>query len=504
MEDPQEALEDFNATSIFASKPSPKVSLLPSLYNDQNLDFFHDWLTQLLAYPSIYTFLVSEACSFKVLYTLHKRSQSSTATLSPKLNSISISKRSLLENPSPDDFSSNKPSLKPINLEQKLNNPSRNSVISNAGQPHSRLSISKPTLFDKNSPEAAEKFKEIIGSGVNIAKENLKDYLSKRYPVEILDIILKWVHHGISVNYETWILDMQKFVALPDEKHLKMAFEIYDFNKDKLICSNDAFHAITCKENNFFSQDLVKIRGRFLQQGSEGLLVVQTPGKAKNLSLKKQLVNAGRLEMLNFESFCKIKFAFGKPFIVFDIVNYLIGLDLSEGKLARPHTNKRKDSAKIVKEMMYNPETRELLSTDKRFDYYLELETAMLSCNPIHLDLFLSNFNTLRNSISPSQFLSQKSLSKSWAFYFGSENPYLLQSFYTFLAGKKNFNISTSRFLQKTTEIFEVFFKQNEDLNYFSFCIYDKNKDGFISCDELKEFFLTLSQDCYIYKECLM
>lgn len=41
-------------------------------------------------------------------------------------------------------------------------------------------------------------------------------------------------------------------------------------------------------------------------------------------------------------------------------------------------------------------------------------------------------------------------------------------------------------------------------MNQFAFSIYDRNQDGLITCEEINEFFESLNERSFIYKECLM
>ena len=528
LEDPQEMYEDHSPITMSSRKHKSIIRsklILPSLYEDKSLldiDFFQEWLANLSYHRPVYTYLTSQAFSNKILSRVHSNSRStlSQSEYPPHFPSEYISQSNLLDPAMPTE-SVGTPS-KSINLEQKLvSSLQRNSVILNNSQVNHRLSaVTRSLNLDKNNPAVIDKFREIMGNGNNITKENFKEHLMRRYPSEIIEILLKWVYHGLSANFEGWVADMQKLLNLPDEKYFKLAFEIYDFNRDKFICSNDAFHAVTLEENKFFTDDLIRIRNQFLIQNPDDKKndirsgAPETP-KAKKFKPKhlleekrhkKPTVLLGKPEALNFESFCKIKFKQGKPQIIYDIISYLTSMDIYDGKYLQTITTRtRKNSADLVFEMIDNFSYREELRENKRYSYYIEIEKVIRNYDFDAVKILIDKFNKIRSdSVTELRFLSLDSTMRIWPLIFGSDNEYITRSFYNFLSGAENSNISTLRYLNKIHEAIEVNFIQDKPANMFAFQIYDRNKDGAITCDELNELFNSLPQDSYIYKECLM
>ena len=521
LEDPKE-LDDEDRLDLKDNYNKNSSLHLPSLYDDKSLiylDFFHEWLIKLKLKGTIYSNFIQDSVNQKILYPLYKRNH---RLLSHSNNSLDYpsqmdSNASLLDINSSKGCLRHKETQKILDLEEKIpsNAPRGSVILRGALAGGSRLSMSsKIVSIDKYFPAAFETFKGIVGNSNNIGRDNLRDYLLKKYSSDITEIILKWIFHGISLTFDDWIIDMQKFVSLPDEKHLKMAFEIFDFNKDKFICNNDAFHAITLEENHYLIPDVIKIRNQFILKPRDNTekpqKFKQTPmGRLKQIAEEKKykaILALNKPEALSFEDFSKIKFQIGKPHIIRDIISYLIGVNIFENK-ARVNSRliERKKSEDIIKEMWSTHEMRELVKNNENYNYYTELESVLSNFEWNQAKILLDKFNSMVcKSYENVRFLSMNSVCSLWPKFFGYDNLYISESFYQVFAGPENQSVNKSRYLTQLQEAFNVIYKQEETSNHFSFNIYDKNKDGGITCDELNEFFKTLPEDTYIYKECLM
>ena len=147
----------------------------------------------------------------------------------------------------------------------------------------------------------------------------------------------------MSVNFEGWVQDMQKFINLSSEKHYKFAFELYDFNKDRYVCTSDAFYAMSLPNSQIFAYDIVKIRQAFVLKVNNELFESRLSQRKKNskknasfmsaeeeIKFKVPHVHQSKPEALNLENFLKIRFHYKMPQVIQDIINYLTDLDVSD------------------------------------------------------------------------------------------------------------------------------------------------------------------------------
>ena len=486
IEDPKEIEdeENFKKSSTKKFTPKSRSSLPPILINttDTKLQYIFDFMIKISNTPSIYHFLTQEATNRRVL--IKKK------TISPFLTPRKSILPSLLQTPlhSGQPESSINTSLiqeeisqsRPLTIEIKQveTGKRQNSKESFASTPminQKILNIKLPVL-EKNSNSLFEKFKIIAGA----SETNLKDYkltydaykefLNARYPPEMSEIMLKWLYHGLSVNFEGWIQDMHKFINFSQEKHIRVAFELYDFNKDRYLCTADGFHIISIPNSTIFDEDIIKIRQAFIQKTSNDLgsarLNSRKKKKQKNkafmsaedeVKYKVPSINPNKPEALTLEDFLKIQFTLNKPQIIIDMIKYLTGIDLIEFNTEVGKVVKRKNSEEIIEEMAFNTEMREKLVKDSRWGYYRELENAMAQVNIVQCKAALSKFAEMcMEGPSKMKEINLKSIRQVFPKHLGTENEYILKSFHNILSGPRNLNITKISFVNSVSMLFSV------------------------------------------------
>lgn len=452
-EDPEELDEEAFKKIPSTEKNSKNSLILPSFSLEKTISqvsYFKEWLWTLKLHPLIYSNFVNRATTQQILSIIPKNPShlSLRSNMYIKLPSSSLSKPSLLKKSSK---SLTKRLKQPFDWLEK-NSPKTKISISNVPSRLSRLSIlPKLLIIDKKTPGLLEKFKEIAGSE-ELTKENFKKFLALRYPNEFLESVLKFTFHG-PANFDGWVLGLQRFVSLPDDKHKKIAFSIYDLNKDKVICYNDTFRALTMENCSFFEKDLVEIQNQLMLKSRK------QEENQKTIKSKKIYSETLKIEGLSFEEFSQIKFSNGKPQIIIDIISYITGFDLtgtSSNLLQCPI--KRKKSEEIIFEMWKTPGFRESLISDSNFLYFSELEEAFKLFHPTQTDALLLKFNEMVCSSYNSNFLSLNSITEHFPKFFGVDNCFISESFYNLLSGVENFNINKLRFMQKMKTLFDVIF----------------------------------------------
>lgn len=461
IEDPQEFLED-----NYKEHKKHKI-ILSKLEIPPSLNFYETWLYTLSKSSKVYKFFTQRAHQLQIL------SKSKSSCLSPDSSfsflQRNISNTSRLKIDPLDSLDKHDTKISQVSRESRAilykspYIPSMNyiSALKN-------VAYAKILNIDKGSPEYLDRFKDITGTSGNVTRENLKDYLNKRYCAEVTETLVKWIYTGISANHENWVKDIQKFVVLPDEKHLKLAFDFYDQNKDRYICNGDAFRAISVDTNRCFSQDIIKISQKLEEK-------MRTENKQSPVSTKVSAIHKLRAlyeerrnkvpsfymikpDTLNFEEFCSIQFVYAKPKIIIDLIEYVSGVLIGEFE-AKPKTTSRRKSEEIVKRLSENYEFKEKLQTDPDYPYFLDLFNIMSYYTVNTSLILLQKFNTMIcSSYINQKFLSLYSVKQHWGQFFGTDNEFINTSFYQFLAGYENYNISKISYLTKLKTLFQVFY----------------------------------------------
>ncbi|OMJ68021.1 hypothetical protein SteCoe_34653 [Stentor coeruleus] len=527
-EDPKEIDEE---ESAFLQKSPTRAtprnhSSLPPITNDSKedrLEYMHIFLSKLKSKPCIYQLFTKEAVKKGIIAKLRTnflslqpiKAHYISALVSPAnavLSEIGL-ETSLIQEELITSSNS-----KTLTVDAKSRDTIRRHSVKDLtiNTPVSSTKTqNKISALDKSNPGLFERFKIIAGGtdsnhkDYKLTYDNYKEYLLLRYTNEMAELMLKWLYHGLSMNFDGWVTDMIKFINTGSEKHCRLAFELYDINKDKYICTNDAFHIMAIENSTIFDQDLIKIRQAFTLKVNNELvqsrLSTRKKGNKKNkaflsaedeIKFKVPPINPLKPEALTLDDFIRIQFYMGKPQIIQDLIKNLTDFDIYETNTDNSKQFKRKKSEEIIEEIIYSFEAREKLQSDPRYGYYKELEKIMLQFPPNYAKLILEKYTLM---CPGNKEISLTSLSEVWPRFFGTKNNYINQSFYNFLSGPKHQNITKVTFLGCALLLFN-----EEKMNQFSFSIYDRNQDGLITCEEINEFFESLNEKSFIYKECLI
>lgn len=512
---------------------STQIPTLPAIVKDvhnEQVVFFHNFFTSLRSIPVLYKYFRDQAIKSEVISQLRTEFESprfSKSRYVSTLNSPRVKtteemtlELNLIQEEVLPQLTKAPSEMKPREPSRRLS--SKDSLISNAIGP-SKPQIKLPVL-DKNSSSLFEKFKQVAGAIDSTHKDyklnwdSYKEYLALRYPPEMVELMLKWLYHGMSVSFEGWVIDVQKFINFPCEKHFKLAFELYDFNKDHYLCNTDVFHVMSLQNSLIFDNDIIRIRKAFefkstnehnepvspkrkqIRKNNEAFMTPE-----EEIKFKVPAVHLTKSEALTLDDFNKIQFLYERPQIIIDLVRYLTDLDIGELNTEIVKVQKRKKSEEIVEEMIFNNEFRERLKEQNNYSYYADLETIMLMFPVNYPKLLFEKYNDMCISKSSKIIeISLNSISEKFPKYFGAENPYICSSFYNYLSGRKHLNITKTSYLTSLLLLFDVKLTQEETQNEFAFSMYDRNQDGLITCEEINYFFSTVSESTFIYKECLM
>lgn len=400
-EDPKEIDEEdhkkhsykLTSRSIQPSDPLPPLPKAKDI-STKDVDYFKNFLCRLQPFPGVYKYFISQGIKNKVLNRL-KISKSGSYSSKARLESIFdnplnyVSEDLSIET----DIANIIPTaLSPVSGSKTVTNESKSRetnrrVSTTLSINLSKIQIKLPVL-DKNSSSLFEKFKAVAGASNHNYKDyklnfdNYKEYLSARYPPEMIELMLKWLYHGMSVNFDGWVQDMQKFINFSNEKHSKFAFELYDYNKDRYVCINDAFRAMSFKNSLIFDDDIVKIRQGFVSKTTNdlngvGLFSKKKKSKKKNkafmsaedeIKFKVLPVHPLKPEALTLDEFMKLNFYNGKPKIVFDLIKYLTGIDINDRHADTPKSQKYKKTDETSEETQINFSSRDKIQTEPKFD----------------------------------------------------------------------------------------------------------------------------------------
>ena len=480
--------EQINFRKSSASKETARARhsslVLPPISRDNNSEqfhFLHNFFSKLASIPSVYSYFKDQSfrsntitrIRIEDLFTFTPNIQQTLKMISPAVVS---SENQLIEKLiTQEDTISNPKSIQDV--KSRDNTRKLSSKESALGIPLQYLKYQiKLPILDKNSIILFDKFKLVAGAVDNTHRDyklnwdKYKEFLLYRYPPEMTELMLKWLYHGMSVNFDGWIQDMQKFINYGNEKHFKLAFELYDFNRDRYICTNDAFHAISLDNSQIFDTDIVKIRQAFVMKTNNELSDSLSP-KRKNLKknskafmsadeeikFKVASVHTTKPEALTLDDFFKINFNQGKPQIILDLIKYLTDIDLTEYNSDTEKSQKRKRSEDIVEEMIINSYAREKLLNDPNYPYYHDLENLIIQFPENQSKFIIEKYHEMSfRTSTKSNEISSQSVIEYLQKFFGNNNPYIAASFYHYLSGRKHQNITKASYLNSILILFKV------------------------------------------------
>lgn len=484
-EDPKEIDEEESALLLKSPtrgtpRNHPSLPPITNDFNQDRLEYIHTFLSKLKNVPCVYKLFTKEAIKKGIITKLRAnflslqpiKAHYSSALVSPAnaiLSEIGL-ETSLIQEELITSSNS-----KTLTVDAKSRDTTRRQSVKDLAintPVSSTKAQNKTPVLDKSNPGLFERFKIIAGGtdsnhkDYKLTYDNYKEYLLLRYTNEMAELMLKWLYHGLSMNFDGWVTDMIKFINTGSEKHCRLAFELYDLNKDKYICTNDAFHIMAIENSTIFDQDLIKIRQAFILKVNNELvqsrLSTRKKGNKKNkaflsaedeIKFKVPPTNPSKPEALTLDDFIRIQFHMGRPQIIQDLIKNLTDFDIYETNTDNLKQLKRKKSEEIIEEIISSFEAREKSQSDPRYSYYKELEKIMLQFPPNYAKVILEKYTLM---CPGNKEISLALLSDVWPRFFGTKNNYINQSFYNLLSGPKHQNITKISFLNCVLFLFNV------------------------------------------------
>lgn len=411
----------------------------PYLPNEKFDEFFHQFLVKLTRYKKIFGFFVAEAKTSKIilkkpilstkfekLQNINKLNLNETTLVSSELeksDSNSDSSLSVIEIPKSKStrraiFYKKPTKTKPKIIESPITPSSTSSSFNMPYFSHIsklRTKVKKYILRPDNS-SVRDIFKTICEGKPKIHLDDFRKFLNLRYPPLVSDTMCKYFHFKNS-NFEEYFLEMNKFVASGEERHVNFCFDIFDFNKDKLITYSDTFVAMELRKDNYYDSDLVLIKEMFLlkQEGKLDNLSKEKRMKRRRstFSLLKNKNNLIEVEKsvnktpesqkkidlgISLKEFSIIKFN-GRPQIFQDFLIYTCNFNflLEKGYIKQIPRHSPKNSETIVMEMNLNGDYNEKMRKSEKYEYFCELDHSMRLFDQDQLSDMLKKFSYLQS-----------------------------------------------------------------------------------------------------------
>lgn len=380
-------------------------------------------------------------------------------------------------------------------------------------------SLRRRLTLKPNDPDFIKIFKKISGEKLKISNDEFKSYLLTRYPLLIVDSMLKFFNFKYT-SFEEYVNEMNRFVAMGEERHLNFCFEIFDLNKDRRISFQDTFKAMEIRTGNHYDEDLImilemfdiKAAGNLKSKGNRvgrrrstfSLIKDEKKEVVKDLGNEKK--TKSKNVSINYTEFSMIKFNV-RPQILQDFLKFTCNYEfLHEKNNAVQPSHGPKDSENIVMDMNLNPETNEKLMKSDKYDYYCALDSAMGLFNKTQLEDLLKKFRflqsdeRLRLKVINKQSMIDKLVMFKQPEIFGYNNAYLSERFYEFLSQGKD--LTKASFLYKCHAVLA-----NPGIlttNRLAFELIDLRNDNKISVDEIYYFFEAIPHRSKVYSEILV
>lgn len=282
----------------FMKRHFRKYTEIPQLSPDKRVAFFQSFLNKLKEFPDIFEEFAKEASLRNVIKpSISKRSEyyykhihlqnsqkyrSISRTPVPAMNySLEFDETKRFKNNTPLGFTSNEqPLLKDLiklpafakvfnQFHQNFDTTSRASSRKSS-RPTSKLRRfnRKQNFLDRTKPKLIYLYQEMCGTPkitlklCRLSSFSFYQYLCRRYPKEISESIVKHFDFK-NGTFEEFCGEIDKFIGSPDEKHLSFCFDLFDFNKDKYVCYQDAYYAMKIREEDYYDNDLIKLNKMF-------------------------------------------------------------------------------------------------------------------------------------------------------------------------------------------------------------------------------------------------
>lgn len=302
--------------------------------------------------------------------------------------------------------------------------------------------LRKRMTLKPEDPQLIGIFKKISEDRIRMTPQDFRNFLNLRYPELVTESILRFFNFKHWM-YEDYIYELNRFIALGEERHLAFCFDIFDFDMDKLITYKDTFKAMEIRTGNYYDSDLVLIRemfnlkkrgkiyqqgGRLLRRRSTFSLIKEKPNNTekkfqeKQSSTRYQSQPRPKLEEtsgINFKEFCIIKF-YGRPQIIQDFLLYTCNYNFlqEKGYIEKAPIHSTKNSETIVIEMNLDPQVLERISKSEKYDYYCALDMAMGLFQKSKLEDLIKKFKYLQSSDKLKYaVITRKSMIEKLVFY---------------------------------------------------------------------------------------
>ncbi|OMJ81201.1 hypothetical protein SteCoe_18377 [Stentor coeruleus] len=521
--------------------PKSKFSEEKVIIYSHRSSFLIYFLQTLCRHPKIYNYFVCEGIENQILIPSRKRKGASksklnmTAPISLKdtlkvksENSISVDNESSVisqEISFPISKSSRKAVIykRPIftygsKAYSELSETS--SIRSYSTNKNSRMNLLRRRVTLKSAdPKLKNLFNLITENHSRMTSDNFSNYLAQRYPKHICDVLINSFDFK-SWNFHEFVTEMNKFITQGEEKHLRLCFKLFDFDKDEKISYKDTFTAMRLRKENIYDSDLVILMQTFelKKQGRLKNLKGKMLRRKSTFSLMKEIGEQGAKPItkikeslvpidpaINLKEFFMVKFH-GRPQILLDIFLYVAGYNfmLEKGFIERSPIHSSKNSENIVVEMNLSPEFNDIIRKSDKYDYLCHLDSSMRLYKKSQLDDLLKKFKFLQSKEKfKIRIITKQSMIENFVIYIqpkllGYNNEYLSTRFYEYLSQSKD--LSKAVFLSKMYPL--VANPSQLVINRLSFDLYDFRCDGRLKVDEINRMYESLPESSPAYNEC--
>lgn len=449
LEEIKELSENFSDTALSSNSDRGSTIINPEVSNLQYGNskevlkkerppskFLCNFLQNLMSHEKLYSYFINEAVGAQILFRKIRlkgrslisintdRSALSRPSLTPKpiITEISNDEDSVISDtihiprPSRRGLIKDHPYKKSkIQMSFKLSDSSSSrtsssAAISTPANRFRRIGKSKPLVL--GNLKLREIYDSISSGKLRINNEDFKKFLANRYPDLVAEAAAGFFNFGLG-SYEEYINEMSKFINYGEIKHLEFCFNIFDFNKDKLIDQKDAYKALEIRTKNCYDSDIANINEMFnlkregkipadyrLRRKSTLSLIKEKKKKIRDLSMFiKQPKISQKYITLNFKEFCLIKFS-GRPQIFLDFLNYACNYNYlkEKGLLLPTPIHSHHNSESLVMQMNLNQDYHDFIRKNDKYDYLCELDAAMALFSQDDVENLLKKFKFLQSS----------------------------------------------------------------------------------------------------------
>ena len=386
-------------------------------------------------------------------------------------------------------------------------------------------SLRRRLTLKPNDPDFIKIFRRISGEKAKISNDEFRAYLLTRYPGPMVDSMLKFFNFKYT-SFDDYVSEMNRFVAMGEERHLNFCFELFDLNKDRRINYQDTFKAMEIRTGSHYDEDLIMIlemfdikaagsvkgKGARVERRRSTFSLIKDEHKnaeAKDLKDLKDLKEEKKAKpknvAINYTEFSMIKFNV-RPQILQDFLKFTCNYEFLTERNALQPTHGAKESEVIVMDMNLNPEANDKLMKSDKYEYYCALDSAMGLFGKAQLEDLLKKFKflqsdeRLRLKVINKQSMIEKLVMVKQPEIFGYNNAYISERFYEFLSQGKD--LTKASFLHKCHAVLAN--PGSLTTNRLAFELIDLRKDNKLSVDEIYYFFEAIPHRSKVYSEVLV